>query len=48
MPETKPTQPMTEAEADAAFEAQAEALNEGFLASLRRVKADKAEAPAGE
>ena len=47
MTETKPTQPMTEAEADAAFEAQAEALNQAFIASLRRIKEAKAKA-AGE
>ena len=39
------TQPTTEAEADAAFEAQAEALNQDFIASLRRIKADKARHP---
>ena len=42
------TQPTTEAEADAAFEAEAEALNQAFIASLRRIKEAKAETPAGE
>lgn len=48
MPETKPTQPMTEAEADARMEAEGEALNQGFLEGLRRIKEAKAEAPKGE
>ncbi|MBB6306260.1 hypothetical protein [Xanthobacter tagetidis] len=47
MATTNQTQPTTEAEADAAFEAEGEALNEAFLGSLRRVKAAKAES-AGE
>lgn len=46
MPETNQT-PQTEAEADAAFEAEAEALNQAFIESLRRIKAAKAET-AGE